>query len=114
MAIDDIFPRIEIRNGMAIPQVHLPSEGYEERVQGFYKAKGKDEVEQYADDISKLLKVELELVWDERLGLRNIKVRPSAGFDLDEDMMRYSQHNIYSLEQAIPVFLVATKFVSLL
>ena len=115
MGVDDlILPRIELNSGQAIPIVYLPEEGYEERVRVFLQSGGRESVTEYAKDLGALLRADIRLNWDDRLGLVNIGIGPSAGFDLDERSMKYSVHNIYSLEQAVPVFLVATKYVSML
>ena len=114
MTIDQILPpRIEIIEGRAIPAVWVPREGYENLVREFYAEPWqKEEVEQYAEALRKALGVELRLVWHEKLGLKNIGIGISAGFDLHND--KYVEHNIHTLEQAVPVFLLATKYVSLL
>lgn len=116
----NIPPRIELSpDGQAIPQVwlsELDSDEYYSLVEKFFSNQGKEELEQYTKTLAEILKLEdLKITLDEKEGLKNIKIGVSAGFDLDMEMgIRYVGHNIYSLDQAIPVFLIATKYLSML
>ncbi|MDD5651462.1 MAG: hypothetical protein PHF86_13790 [Candidatus Nanoarchaeia archaeon] len=107
------YPKIDILDGMAAPIVRLPKE-YLKFIPNFYKNNGKEEVTKYSEDLISILNVDLRLNWDDKLGLRNIGLNGVAGFDLDEEVYQYVSHNIYSLKQAVPVFLVATKYISML
>ena len=56
---------------------------------------------------------EIRLNWDEKVGLKNISLLPSA-LDLDERMYKFTERNISSFEQATILFAVATAYLSLL
>ena len=107
------YPVLNIWEDRAIPNVVLP-EDYKEKIEEFYRCGCREEVEEYVGKLSSLSDIEIRLTWDENLGLKNINLGVHAGLDLDETGGRFTEHNIWSLEQAVPVFLVATKYASLL
>lgn len=106
-----VYPYIQNINGRFIPVVRLPTD-YKDRVKIFYKEDGKNKLEEYANS---LLDEEREIIlfWDDILGLKNISVL-LYGLDLDEKMFRFTEHNVYSFEQATILFTVATAYLSLL
>ncbi|AJF62738.1 MAG: hypothetical protein QT11_C0001G0596 [archaeon GW2011_AR20] len=109
-----IYPRVEIQDERAIPVVYLPDENYPERVSSFYQNKGREEIEEYVKFLEAYYEKDFRLFWDDHFGLKNIGLGINFGFDLEESSLCYIGHNIRSLDEAIPLFLVAVKYASLL
>ena len=116
-----LYPNLDIlgepERRMILPQVMLPTD-YKERVPLFYAAKGREEIDRYAKNLTDALKetpglrTKINLNWDKEEGLRNIGIGSHAGFDLD-DNAGYPKFRVHNLEwlNSIPAFLVATAYV---
>ena len=107
------YPVIGVsEDGVVAIKLYLPRD-YKDSLPDFYKAGYRPVLERYTETIRKTFFADLELVWDKAIGIIHINLRPSAGLDLNQ-RGRFEQHNVGSLEQAVPLFLVGTKYVSLL
>ena len=103
-----VYPYIQIINGGFIPVVRLPND-YKDKVKIFYEENGRNKLEEYSKNINN----EVRLHWDEILGLKNISLW-SSGLDLNERFCNFTEHNVYSFEQATIFFAIATAYLSLL
>ena len=76
------FFQIIAQRGQLIPLIRLPK-NYKELVPDFYQEGGKETIEQYTQNLEKMIKgtsleTEINLQWDDNTGLGNISVGPSG------------------------------------
>jgi len=92
--IQGIYPRCGISaEGRLFPHVELPKD-YRNRVPGFYKSGGKERVEEIVEKIRNSQEMDIKLRWCEELGLTNISLGTHFGFDLDEIIGSFQEHNL--------------------
>lgn len=96
-----------------LPTVRLPM-NYKSLVPRFYQQERQEEVTLYAQEVEKtLLKggLEIKLNWDKEVGLKNINIGISGGFDLEEENWpSFREHNLGG-NSSIGAGMVAMKYV---
>lgn len=116
-----LYPTLEPSKGGVLPNVTLPM-NFKELVPKFYEQGRKKDIETYSEQLMKNLKsafpksageLEIMLLWDDILGLKNIKLGVSVGLDLQPEGMfpKFIGHNLYTFTSIVG-FAVATKYVS--
>lgn len=115
--ISMIYPTFSIsQNRGVIPDIPLPV-NYKELVKEFYKFEGKKEVERYKDGLVKSLNnlekpIDIELDWDNELGLAHIGVGIHGGLDLNDSVLpNFQEHNLGGLN-SLYAAAIATKYIS--
>ncbi|MBS3072913.1 hypothetical protein J4477_03710 [Candidatus Pacearchaeota archaeon] len=82
-----------------LPNIYLQPD-FRKRVPLFYGQGRKEIIETYVNNINEIIKgtsydLEVRLMWDDALGLRNIGAGPSAGLDLEDNVMpKFISHNL--------------------
>jgi len=82
-----------------LPNIYLQPD-FKERVPLFYSQGRKEIIETYSRNIAEVVKgtpydLEVRLMWDDILGLRNIGAGLAAGLDLEDDVMpKFVPHNL--------------------
>jgi len=118
LPIEMLYPTFEAFRGKGIvPNIFLP-ENYNKLVENFYNDNGKELVDTYAHNLEELANSiiqgrEIQLVWDDELGLKHIKIGADGGLDLNVDtpIPKYQEHNL-GTETGIIAGLIATKYIS--
>lgn len=116
-----LYPALEPYEIGILANVALP-QNYKELVTKFYEQKRNEDMERYSEELMKNMKtafprqvgeLEVMLLWDDELGLKNIKLGPSGGLDLEPEGVfpRFIGHNL-GTSTSIVGFAIATKYVS--
>ena len=115
-----LYPTFELHPDRGIlPKIYLPN-NFKELVPKFYEQGGKEEIEKYTDNISKLSKKlfrlleepEIRLNWDDEKGLTNISLGTHPGFDLNEQYIpQFQEHNL-GMYYSIIAGIIAQKYIS--
>jgi hypothetical protein len=114
------YPTFELHPEKGIlPNIYLPN-NFRDLVPKFYKEGGKEEIENYTTEITKLSKSlfrlleepEIRLNWDDERGLTNISLGTHPGFDLfEKGFPQFQEHNL-GMYYSIIAGIIAQKYIS--
>jgi len=112
-----LYPSFEVVEGRGIiPRIYLPG-NYTELVERFYQSGAREELNEYAHGIEKLLEsggelLDIRLNWNNVHGLTNISVGTQSGLDLNTDgIPHFQEHNLGWLNSFI-AGAIAMKYLS--
>lgn len=94
-----VYPRFILGGDGIFPAINLPA-NFRELVPKFYAGGGREHVEQYVDELAKILEKSqrlnnFRLNWTETEGLRNISIGVHGGLDLEDSSWPHFQtHNL--------------------
>lgn len=83
--------------GDYIPNIVIP-DNWQSGISEFYKNKGKEKLEKEVEDFANVLgglfgKIEIDLRWDDKLGLDGISLSSQSDIILNEDL-NWQEHNL--------------------